>query len=200
MSYLMNIGLVSLASVLLFSIGCSDASQDSPSADGRTAASSAAADAAGLEALFARLQGAIRANDVATAAQITRGLLPDEASLQKAVKDPDAIDKIEEMYAPFATASDDRIAGLFAVDENRTEIKVHSATTEELAAYERGTTAFAEFPGGARAAAETVLQPHVTFYEVELVEPGKSRGTKFHLFYHDGEHWKMLGKVWRALR
>ena len=85
-------------------------------------------------------------------------------------------------------------------DPARTEIQVHASTTEDLAAYKEGTPAFKEFPGGARKAAETILRPGVTFYELELLEPGKQRGMKYHLLFHDGKQWKMLGPVWRALR
>jgi hypothetical protein len=40
----------------------------------------------------------------------------------------------------------------------------------------------------------------MTFYEIELVEPGNDAGMKYHLFFHDGKNWKMLGPVWRVLR
>jgi hypothetical protein len=40
----------------------------------------------------------------------------------------------------------------------------------------------------------------MTFYEVELLEPGKEYGMKYHLFFWDGKQWTMLGPVWRELQ
>ncbi|MCI0340919.1 MAG: hypothetical protein L0216_07155 [Planctomycetales bacterium] len=78
-------------------------------------------------------------------------------------------------------------------------MQVHAATTEQIVAYAEGSVASNEFPGGARKAAEKILRPGVTFYEVERLEPGKDLGVKYHLFFHDGSGWKMLGKAWNAL-
>ena len=82
---------------------------------------------------------------------------------------------------------------------SQTEVQVHGATTEEVAANAPGSVVHAEFPGGAVNAAETLLRPGVTWYEVELLEPGAERGMKFHLFYWGGTQWRMLGPVWRFL-
>lgn len=45
-----------------------------------------------------------------------------------------------------------------------------------------------------------MLKPGLTFYEVEVTEPGKQMGTKFHMFFWDGSAWKMLGPAWRAFK
>ena len=74
-----------------------------------------------------------------------------------------------------------RGAALFAVDP--------------VAAGSEGTPAFNEFPGGAKRLAETSLKPGATFYEVEITEPGKDSGMKYHLFFWDGARWRMLGLV-----
>lgn len=207
MSRTLQIATLLFASVVLLILGCSSKTPDTlvteggtSSTDGDTTSNTVTADTNGLKALFTKLQEAIRSRDSAAAATITKSFFPDGTSLRKAIKDSAAIEKIKTMHAQFSDASDDQTAKLFATDANRTEIIVHSATTEEIIAYEEGGTAYDEFPGGAKAAAETVLQPRMTFYEVELVEPGKDRGMKYHLFYHDGQNWKMLGPIWRALR
>lgn len=148
---------------------------------------------------FVELQDAIRAKDTGKALELTHRFMPDESSLQQAVKDPAVITKVMEMHARYTKAPDDRVALLFATDAARTKINVHAATTEQIAAYKEGSPAYDEFPGGAKEAANTVLQPGMTFYEVELVEPGKVRGMKYHLFFFDGKNWKMLGAVWRVL-
>jgi len=190
-----------LVAIVLLTLGCN--SGETNTSDKKNGASTPKTEnvtSDGLKTLFTTLQDAIRANDTATVVTMTKGLFPDETSLQKAIKDPAAITKIKPMHAQFSDASDEQIAGVFATDPNRTEIIVHSATTEEIVAYEKGGTAYAEFPGGAKTAAESVLQPNTTFYEVELVEPGQDLGMKYHLFYHDGKNWKMLGPIWRVLR
>src|SRR5690606_12788649 len=135
------------------------------------------------------LQAAIRAEDTATAAALTKALFPDDASLAKAIKDTTAIPKVAAMHAQFSSAPDADIARMFATDPSRTEILVHGATTEEIAAYADGSVAYNEFPGGAQKAAQSILQPNLTFYELELLELGKDQGMKYHLFYHDGENW-----------
>lgn len=158
-----------------------------------------AADAEGLKSVFAELQQAIRAGDTARAAEMTRALLPGEESLQVAIKDDEAVKKVVGMYQAFTSEGDEAFVRLFATDPKRSEMIVHAATTEELISYQEGTPAFNEFPGGARQVAESVLQPEVTFYEIELVEPGEERGMKYHMFFHDGKAWKMLGPIWREL-
>jgi hypothetical protein len=155
-----------------------------------------------LMSFHRELQDAIRRGDVRRAAALTRDLMPDRAALQKALR-PDAreaLDSIARMLEPLGTESDERVARALAVPEQRTEIRVHRATTEQIGAYLPGTPAYAEFPGGARRLAQTVLRPGTSFYEVEITEPGKDSGTKFHLFFWDGEQWAMLGPAWRVVQ
>lgn len=158
-----------------------------------------AADAAGLQSLFTDIRAAIASGDVAKAATLSKSLLPFPADLSKALKDDaeDAKLKIIEMHAGFAPANDEQAASMFAGKPERTEIQVHAATVEEILA--PTTASHAEFPGGAKQAAETVLRPGATFYEVEFLEPGKDSGMKYHLVFHTGSEWKMLGPVWRVL-
>jgi hypothetical protein len=192
--------------VLLLAVGCDSGTmsmlvlENEPSTPESTSTTdNGNADSDGLKELFAELQEVIRAGDTATAATITKDLLPDEASLQTVIKGATALEEVKAMHAQFSGASDEQIAALFATDPSRSEIIVHSATTEEIAVYVEGGVAYAEFPGGARDAAESVLQPGVTFYEIELVEPDQDLGMKYHLFYHDGQNWKILGPIWRVL-
>jgi len=35
---------------------------------------------------------------------------------------------------------------------------------------------------------------------VEISEPGKDKGTKYHLFFWDGASWRMLGPAWRVVK
>ena len=155
-----------------------------------------------LKQLLDTVVKASESGDTAKAAALTRALLPDEAALKKALKDDAPAEFVKGMVEATKQipAEDEKVAGLFRRGEaDRTEIKVHGATTEEIAAYAEGSVAFAEFPGGAQRLAEQVLRPGVTFYEVEFTAPGEDAGMKYHLFYWDGAGWRMLGPAWRAL-
>lgn len=150
-----------------------------------------------LKGLLDTLVKASESGDTKKAAALTRNLIPDEAALKKALKDDatELLGKLVEMRKKMP-ADDAQLAKMMRRGEaDRTEINVHAATTEELAA---GNTK--EFPGGAVDAAKTVLRPGVKFYEVEFVKPGEGAGMKYHLFFWDGARWRMLGPVWRQMR
>jgi hypothetical protein len=159
-----------------------------------------------LQQLFRAIRAARDAGDTATAAALTRGVLPNAARLKKALRDDvptETVEKILAFYARVASPEDEKLAALLATRPERTEVAVHGATTEEIAASAQGSAVLDEFPGGAVRLAEEdggILRAGVTFYEVELLEPGRDRGMKYHLFYWDGERWTMLGPAWRALR
>ena len=55
-------------------------------------------------------------------------------------------------------------------------------------------------PAARKKLAEKLLKPGTTFYEVEVTEPGKDSGTKYHMFFWDGAQWRMMGPAWRVLR
>ena len=84
-------------------------------------------------------------------------------------------------------------------DPKLTDVQVHAATTEEIQRYEKGTAAFAEFPGGMRRFAAQVAAPGRTWYVVELLEPGKDAGMKYTCFTKVGKRFVVILKPWRAL-
>ena len=155
----------------------------------------------GLAELFKASQAACTSKDFTKGKQIVMSVLPGKDQLKKALKDDapgDFIDKALEQYKEVPPDAE-KVACIFA-PPGRTEIKVHKSTTEEIVAYKEGTPAFEEFPGGAKKLAETVLKPQMAFYEVEALEPGNDKGTKFHMFFWDGGQWRMMGPAWRALK
>jgi hypothetical protein len=158
--------------------------------------------AADLKKRSEELRVALTTGDKAKAGKITKALLPDKARIQKALSDSapaDAVAQIVEMHSKFLAAPEEKLAGLFSVKPEQTEVQVHASTTEALKAYAKGTPAFEEFPSAVKKLAEAgILRPATTFYEVEYLEPGKTAGMKYHLFYWDGSDWAMLGPVWRA--
>jgi hypothetical protein len=139
--------------------------------------------------------------DTESAAALFVSLIPNEERAKKALRNdtpPDTLQKIFDMYRSLGLMTGANINQL--VQPEQTIVKVHGATTEEIAMNARDSVVFAEFPGGAVRMAKQILRPSMTFYEVELLEPGKEYGVKYHLFYWDGKQWTMLGPVWRALQ
>ncbi len=153
----------------------------------------------GLRDLFAQAQAACSAKDFAKGAKIVASILPAKDQLQKVLKDDapaDLVDRVVEQSKELP-ADEEKTACLLS-PPGRTQIIVHRATTEELAAHVEGTIATVEFPAGAQMLS-AYLKSQRVFYEVETVEPGSDKGTKFHMFFWDGSQWRMLGPAWRYL-
>jgi len=156
-----------------------------------------------LKQLFDKLHKAVSSGDEKAALALTKPLLPDEALLKKGLKDgvaPEALAQAVEFWGKMSAADDSKKAQLFKADPANTDVRVHGSTTEELVSYEKGSTAWMQFPGGAKKLAETVLRPGTTWYEVVLAKPGADAGMKFHLFFWAGDHWSTLGPLWRAIK
>jgi hypothetical protein len=125
-----------------------------------------------LKGLLETIVASAGAGDHKKAAALTRGLIPDQAALGKALRDDAPPELAEGLLAMGKNlpADDAVVAGLIKPGEPaRTQVNVHGATTEEIAAYEG-------------------------------VEPGKDSGMKYHLFFFDGARWRMLGPAWRGLK
>ena len=203
-----NMTLIFQAGVLLVTFsGCKSTSTDSSFFGGGTQKSAAdfkqANSVDNLKALFEELNKARLGNETSKAAALTRGLLPDEGRIRKALRDdaqPDSVKQIVTLLQGLTPTDEKSLARVFAADPANTEVQVHGATTEEISSYEKGSAAFNEFPGGAQRLASEILRPNMTFYEVELLKPGNDAGMKFHLFFWDGTQWTMLGPIWRASR
>ena len=139
--------------------------------------------------------------DIKSAKALFASLYPNEERARKALRNDvplETLQKIFDMHkAQIGLLAEANVNDLAEPDQEI--VKVHGATTEEIARNERGSVVFSEFPGGAVKIAEQILRPGMTFYEVEFLEAGKDNGMKYHLFYWDGKQWTMLGPVWRAL-
>ena len=156
----------------------------------------------GLKALFEASHAACTKKDYATGKALVMSVIPSKDQLKKVMKDDvpgDQLDKLAEQFKELPP-SDEKAACVFSPGDGRTEIKVYQSSVEDLAAYKEGSQAFEEFPGGARKLAEKVLKPGNTFYEVEVTEPGKDSGTKYHMFFWDGAQWRMMGPAWRVIK
>jgi hypothetical protein len=158
--------------------------------------------AAELKKAMTELRGAIKDGNDTKIAELAGKVLPDAERIGKGLGSG-AGDGKEQVVAFHARMPKDAqaLARLFAVKPAQTEVQVHAATAEEMAAYEDGSVASKEFPAAVKALAEKgVFVPGKTYYEVEFLEPGNDVGMKYHLFYWDGSGWSMLGPVWRMLQ
>jgi len=154
-----------------------------------------------LKALLETIQRTIHTQkNPAGGAAMFRSLLPDEARLKRALRagvDRATVERLLEFYRQ-VTPRDEEAGALMKASQ--TIVRVHAALTEEIARYQEGSVAWSAFPGGAKAVAERILRPGVTFYEAEYLEPGRDIGMTYHLFFWSGGQWSMLGPVWRVLK
>jgi WD40 repeat protein len=127
------------------------------------------------------------------------GTIPDEARARKGLSNglpTETVRRAAELWKSRPREAD----MVKLVRPTQSVVRVHGATTEEIAKYDRDSVAYLHFPGGAsRLAAERILRPGVRYYEVEFLEPGKDSGMKYHLVYWDGASWSMLGPLWRTV-
>lgn len=124
----------------------------------------------------------------------------DGMALTKALQ-PTSKDYDDVFVGDAATKVRDGAAALWATPvaigpkEGQTELRLWSATTEELRA---GTGESAEFPGGYAGMADK-LEPGLTFYRFKFVPPGADTGMAFDGLVHVNGQWRFFPKPWRYL-
>ena len=154
-----------------------------------------------LRALFSNIHQTVYARkDSKQAAVLMQSVMPDEARVRKALRDDvdaSSLQRIVSIHKSMPPVSEREVSKLATPEQKN--VQVHGSTTEDIIENRQGSVAWKEFPGGAKKAAEQVLRPGMTFYEVEFREAGKDAGVKYHLFYWDGRQWSMLGPIWRVL-
>lgn len=190
---LLGVGIIVLF-VAAASTGCKKKNEDSGKAAEKLD------EATELSILFKELQSKLRKGEKAGAAKIARALLPNQQDVEEILR-PEKLSvalKISAFQTKFSPKTDEDIIKVFTTKKERTVIKVHRATTEELVANVKGSTSFNEFPSGILPLAGTILKPKVSFYEIEMLEPGKEMGMKYHLFTKTKNGWKMMGPFWRV--
>ena len=84
---------------------------------------------------------------------------------------------------------------VMAPKSGQTEVKVSSATTEELKA---GTGNASELAGGWKEAAAK-MKPGLKVYRFHFLEPGKTAGMSFDGLIYVNGNWRVFPKPWRAL-
>jgi len=185
--------------------GAAPTAGDAPKAGGAPAAAAKAPDTKqALEALVVTWKAAHKAGDTATLGKLAFDMIPTTADLKSVLKEGPATDDFLGKFAAKDLKADDPMimslaGGLFKpTSDGQTEVAVTAASTEEIVAYEKGGPAFAEFPGGMQRFAP-LSKPKLTWYVVELLEPGKDLGMKFTAFVHVGGRFVFVAKPWRAV-
>jgi hypothetical protein len=84
---------------------------------------------------------------------------------------------------------------VMAPKPGQTEVKISSATTEELKA---GTGNAGELAGGWKEAAAK-MKPGLKVYRFHFLEPGKDAGMSFDGLIYVNGNWRVFPKPWRAL-
>lgn len=123
-------------------------------------------------------------------AALTKALKPSHADYTAVFSGDDA-DKAEKAYSALWDSKD----AVFEPKEGQTELKLFSATSEELKAH---APAAREFPGGWAKVTDS-LKPGLTFYRWKFVRPGEDLGMAFDGLVHVNGHWAVFPKPWRAL-
>ena len=84
-----------------------------------------------------------------------------------------------------------------APKEGQTELKLFSATTEDLRD-SKGESA--DFPGGLKTIAELDdLKPNQTIYAFKFVKPGESTGMAFEGLTYINGNWRLFPKPWKFM-
>jgi hypothetical protein len=106
------------------------------------------------------------------------------------VFEPELAAKAESVYGP----AWDGGALVVAPKPGQTEVKVYSATSDELKGWTGGAS---EFPGGYKDVAAQ-LKPGVKIYGFRFVEPGQSLGMAYDGLVNVNGHWRIFPKPWRV--
>lgn len=155
-----------------------------------------------LDALFQQVLEASKARDAAKVRALVLSMIPTREELRQVLREGVETETFLSTYqGPIAeTLVPDGAAASLAPNVTHTDVFVHAATTEDLAAHQKGTTAYAEFPGGMQRFAERVAAPGRTWYAVETREPGKDSGIRYTAFTRLGGRFLLVVKPWRAMK
>lgn len=123
-------------------------------------------------------------------AALSKQLRPTSADYA-AVFDAESSAKVAAVYDPAWEGGQ----MVVAPKAGQTEVKVFSATSDEMKSWSGNA---AEFAGGWKDVAAK-LRPGLKIYRFKFVEPGKDLGMAFDGLIYVNGHWRMFPKPWRAL-
>jgi hypothetical protein len=123
-------------------------------------------------------------------AALSKQLRPTSADYA-AVFDAESSAKVAAVYDPAWEGGQ----MVVAPKAGQTEVKVFSATSDEMKSWSGSA---AEFAGGWKDVAAK-LKPGLKIYRFKFVEPGKDLGMAFDGLIYVNGHWRIFPKPWRAL-
>lgn len=138
-----------------------------------------------LESISKAYADARAANDAPRLLALTKAMLITNEDLKKVLRTGAATDAfIAKFNADRIRGDANEAAGelLKPTSAAQTVVRVHSATTEELAAFAPDSVAAKEFPPVMKAFAEQVAAPGRVWQTIEYLEPGQDHGMKFTVF------------------
>lgn len=178
-------------------VGCSERKESQHS--NNTAEREISRQIADLENLMSHLQSATFTNDLETATQLAKELFPDDATLKVACSPenhPEEYGQILNWIEKNKPNRDQDYLKIFSFKQWQTQISVSTMTGKELAQTQNSSGFDTRAHELAR---DGVLRESTRYYSVEFKKPLDQVGRRFELFLKDGQSWKMLGPVWRAL-
>lgn len=122
-------------------------------------------------------------------AALSKDLRPSSADYAS-VFEPGLAAKAESGYGP----AWDGGQLVIAPKAGQTEVKVFSATSDELKSWSGGAS---EFPGGYKDVAAQ-LKPGLKIYRFKFVEPGQDLGMAYDGLVNVNGHWRIFPKPWRV--
>ena len=123
-------------------------------------------------------------------AALSKQLRPTSADYA-AVFDAESSGKVAAVYDPAWEGGQ----MVVAPKAGQTEVKVFSATSDEMKSWSGNA---AEFAGGWKDVAPK-LKPGLKIYRFKFVEPGKDLGMAFDGLIYVNGNWRIFPKPWRAL-
>ena len=125
--------------------------------------------------------------------KMTMELRPTKEDYRAFYADESTAARAETFYDKLWSSGD----AVVAPKEGQTELKLFSATTEQLS---ESAGEAAEFPGGMLSLASSkTLKPSQTIYAFKFVKPGESTGMAFEGLTYVNGNWRLFPKPWRFM-
>lgn len=123
--------------------------------------------------------------------KMTMDLRPTKEDYRAFYADESMAARAEAFYEKLWLSGD----AVVAPKEGQTELKLFSATTEEL---DQSKGEASEFPTGMSSMASN-FKPNLTIYAFKFVKPGESAGMAFEGLTHVNGNWRLFPKPWRFM-
>lgn len=123
--------------------------------------------------------------------KLTAELRPSKEDYRAFYKEEATAERAEKFFEPLWSGG----SAVVAPKEGQSELKLYSATPEEMNADVPDTT---EMPASLLALADD-LKPGVTVYTFKFVKPGETSGMAFEGLAHVNGNWRLFPKPWRFM-